>query len=135
MKPILRRDRQSGSKRSAQGWRAHRASRSSNGPNARACPEQAHRKRLLWMKEHHGLGQNHASIVLDAAFPLAAGWSEPEDLAKKLWNDPQSAQLFSMIKDDLLFQRLSVSTIGADWFHGRVRDGIGWGTDAMVTKQ
>ena len=37
--------------------------------------------------------------------------------------------------DDLLFQRLSVSTIGAVWFHGRVRDGIGWGTDAMVTRQ
>ena len=37
--------------------------------------------------------------------------------------------------DDLLFQRLSVSTIGADWFHGRVRDGIGWDTDAMVTRQ
>ncbi len=37
--------------------------------------------------------------------------------------------------DALLFQRLSVSTIGADWFHGRVRDGIGWVTDAMVTKQ
>ncbi len=34
----------------------------------------------------------------------------------------------------LLFQRLSGSTIGADWFHGRVRDGIGWGTVAMVTK-
>ena len=41
----------------------------------------------------------------------------------------------TMPGDDLLFQRLSVSTIGADWFHGRVRDGIGWGTDAMVTKQ
>jgi hypothetical protein len=37
--------------------------------------------------------------------------------------------------DDLLFQRLSVSTIGAVRFHGRVRDGIGWGTDAMITKQ
>ena len=37
--------------------------------------------------------------------------------------------------DVLLFQRLSVSTIGADRFHGRVRDGIGWVTDAMVTKQ
>ena len=37
--------------------------------------------------------------------------------------------------DDLLFQRLSVSTIGAVRFHGRVRDGIGWVTDAMVTKQ
>ena len=37
--------------------------------------------------------------------------------------------------DDLLFQRFSVSTIGAVRFHGRVRDGIGWVTDAMVTKQ
>ena len=36
---------------------------------------------------------------------------------------------------DLLFRRLSDSTIGAVWFHGRVRDGIGWVTDAMATKQ
>ncbi len=41
----------------------------------------------------------------------------------------------SMPGDDLLFQCLSISTIGAVWFHGRVRDGIGWVTDAMVTKQ
>ena len=37
--------------------------------------------------------------------------------------------------DVLLFHRLSDSTIGAVWFHGRVRDGIGWVTDAMATKQ
>ena len=43
--------------------------------------------------------------------------------------------LASMPGDVLLFQRLSVSTIGAVRFHGRVRDGIGWVTDAMVTKQ
>ena len=36
--------------------------------------------------------------------------------------------------DDLLFHCLSSSTIGAVQFHGRVRDGIGWVTDAMVTK-
>ena len=36
--------------------------------------------------------------------------------------------------DDLLFHSLSWSTIGAVRFHGRVRDGIGWVTDAMVTK-
>src|SRR5688572_21000944 len=36
--------------------------------------------------------------------------------------------------DDLLFHRLSNSTIGAVRFHGRVRDGIGWVTDAMATK-
>ena len=41
----------------------------------------------------------------------------------------------AMPGDDLLFQHLSASTIGAVWFHGRVRDGIGWGTDAIATKQ
>ena len=35
---------------------------------------------------------------------------------------------------DLLFHCLGSSTIGAVWFHVRVRDGIGWVTDAMVTK-
>ncbi len=44
------------------------------------------------------------------------------------------AALASKPGDDLLFHRLSDSTIGAVWFHGRVRDGIGWVTDAMVTK-
>ena len=41
----------------------------------------------------------------------------------------------AMPGDVLLFRGLSHSTIGAVRFHGRVRDGIGWGTDAMVTKQ
>ncbi len=41
----------------------------------------------------------------------------------------------AMPGDDLLFHRLSDSTIGAVGFHGRVRDGIGWDTDAMTTKQ
>ena len=41
----------------------------------------------------------------------------------------------SMPGDVLLFRGLSHSTIGAVRFHGRVRDGIGWVTDAMVTKQ
>ena len=41
----------------------------------------------------------------------------------------------SMPGDDLLFHRLSDSTIGAVGFHVRVRDGIGWDTDAMATRQ
>ena len=41
----------------------------------------------------------------------------------------------TMPGDDLLFHRLSDSTIGAVGFHGRVRDGIGWDTDAMATRQ
>ena len=51
------------------------------------------------------------------------------------WVSNPRPSLASMPGDDLLFQRLSVSTIGAVRFHGRVRDGIGWVTDAMVTKQ
>ena len=47
----------------------------------------------------------------------------------------QSYAPASMPGDALLFQRLSGSTIGAVRFHVRVRDGIGWGTDAMATKQ
>jgi hypothetical protein len=41
----------------------------------------------------------------------------------------------AMPGDDLLFHCLGSSTIGAVGFHGRVRDGIGWDTDAMVTRQ
>ena len=36
--------------------------------------------------------------------------------------------------DALLFRGLSRSTIGAEGFHGRVRDGIGWGTLAIATR-
>ena len=58
-------------------------------------------------------------------------WVSPVDFVNGLYRLP----LVAMPGDDLLFQRLSVSTIGAVWFHGRVRDGIGWVTDAMATKQ
>ena len=47
---------------------------------------------------------------------------------------PIDYALASKPGDDLLFHCLSNSTIGAVWFHGRVRDGIGWVTDAMITK-
>ncbi len=41
----------------------------------------------------------------------------------------------AMPGDALLFHCLGSSTIGAVGFHGRVRDGIGWDTDAMATRQ
>lgn len=69
---------------------------------ARACPETAHRKRLLWMKETYGLGQNHASLVLGEAFPSAAPWSEPEALADKLWTDPGQRAVMEAVKASAL---------------------------------
>ncbi len=65
---------------------------------AKTCPETRHRARLAWFKEQHGLAQNRASLVLSAAFPPEAGWSQPEILADALWKNPQSCALLDAVK-------------------------------------
>ncbi len=65
---------------------------------ARACPESAHRKRLAWMKATYGLGQNHASLVLRAAFPPEVSWSQPDALDSALWADPSSRAIFEAVR-------------------------------------
>jgi len=55
---------------------------------ARTCPETAHRARLKWFKETHGLLQNRASQVLSEAFGSNMSWREPEALTAALWTDP-----------------------------------------------
>jgi hypothetical protein len=65
---------------------------------ARACPETAHRKRLAWMKSQFGLGQNRASMVLNAAFPPEAGWSQPDALADTLWADPAARAIQDAVR-------------------------------------
>ena len=53
---------------------------------ARTCPEAGHRARLAWLKAHHGLGQNRASMVLAQAFPEAPPAATTAD--DPLWSDP-----------------------------------------------
>jgi hypothetical protein len=65
---------------------------------AGACPETAHRKRLAWMKATHGLGQNRASLVLNAAFPPESGWSKPDALADALWVDPTARATYEAVR-------------------------------------
>jgi hypothetical protein len=69
---------------------------------ARACPESAHRKRLAWMKAEFGLGQNRASMVLNAAFPTASGWSKPDALADSLWTDPSARAVHETVSKVVL---------------------------------
>jgi len=69
---------------------------------ARTCPEGGHRARLAWMKATYGLGQNHASMVLNAAFPSAASWAEGTALAEALWRDPAEAALFAALRDRIM---------------------------------
>ena len=60
---------------------------------ARGCPETAPRARQRWLKEHHGLAQNRAATVLDAAFPAA----EPETDEDPLWVDPAARAVFTAV--------------------------------------
>ena len=47
----------------------------------------------------------------------------------------RAAQMFEgVLGDDLLSHGLSHTTIGADAFHFRVREGIGWDHTAVVAK-
>ena len=66
---------------------------------ARACPETAHRKRLAWMKQQYGLGQNRAAMVLNEAFPPATGWAKPEALADALWADPEARAIQAAVHE------------------------------------
>jgi hypothetical protein len=65
---------------------------------AKTCPETAHRARLRWFKETHGLLQNRASYVLGEAFPSAGGWSEPDALRDALWTDAGSRAILAAVE-------------------------------------
>ena len=68
---------------------------------ARTCPETKHRARLNWFKEHHGLGQNRASVILNIAFPSEMGWSEPDALADALWKDASLRAIFEAVMTEI----------------------------------
>jgi len=67
---------------------------------AKTCPETAHRARLKWFKDNHGLLQNSASMVLNRAFPNEEGtaWAEPDKLREALWTDPASTAIFEKVE-------------------------------------
>ena len=63
------------------------------------CPEMATRKRLKWLKDTHGVGQNYGAMILDAAFPEnALGWDEPQALREALWHDAGSLTVLEAIE-------------------------------------
>lgn len=65
---------------------------------ARSCPETAHKKRLKWFKEVHGLGINRASTILGAAFETGLGWNNPDALLDHLWKTPELRAIYDTIE-------------------------------------
>ena len=64
---------------------------------ARSCPETAHRARLKWLKDNHGLLQNRASYVLDEAFGSAMPWREADTLIEALWTDTGAREIYQAV--------------------------------------
>jgi hypothetical protein len=65
---------------------------------ARSCPETKPRARQLWLKDKYGIGQNRATLILDAAFPAGIAWSEPSKLEDALWRHPESRAIFDAVR-------------------------------------
>jgi len=65
---------------------------------ARTCPETKPGARKAWLKAHHGLGTNRASIVLGQAFPDTAHWAKPDDLRDTLWADPNARAILEAVE-------------------------------------
>jgi hypothetical protein len=69
---------------------------------ARTCPETAHRARLTWMKTHHGLGQNRASVIFAQAFPAAEGEDTAQARRAALWSDPNGLAILEAVEGGLV---------------------------------
>jgi hypothetical protein len=64
---------------------------------AKTCPETAPRARLQWLKDNHGLLQNHGSHVLSEAFPNP-GWGDVAMLRAALWKDPACVAILTALE-------------------------------------
>ena len=65
---------------------------------ARTCPETTPRKRVEWLREHHGLGVNRIAHILSEAFPPERGWDDADALRAALWKDPASTAIFEAVE-------------------------------------
>ena len=64
------------------------------------CPETGPKKQAAWLKEHHGIGVNHAAYILDCAGSKDGqpGWDDPEALRAALWKDAGSLAVLEAIE-------------------------------------
>jgi hypothetical protein len=66
---------------------------------AKTCPHDKPRARTDWLREHHGLGINHASFVMGEAFPSTSpSWDDPAALRKLLWADAGSLAILEAVE-------------------------------------
>lgn len=65
----------------------------------KTCPETAPKARQAWLKSEYGLGQNHASHILDASRPAGEpGRDEPGALRAALWKDAGALAILEAVE-------------------------------------
>tara|TARA_R110002051_G_scaffold269472_2_gene329584 strand:- start:2003 stop:2581 length:579 start_codon:yes stop_codon:yes gene_type:complete len=65
----------------------------------KGCPETRPKAQAGWLKATHGIGANHAAMILDAARPAdTLGWSDAEGLRAALWAEPRSLAALEAIE-------------------------------------
>jgi hypothetical protein len=66
---------------------------------AKTCPHEKPKARVDWLREHYGLGINHASYVLSEAFPVGEpGWDDGPAFRKALWSDAGSLAILEALE-------------------------------------
>lgn len=65
----------------------------------KGCPETRPKAQAAWLKATHGIGQNHAAHILNAARPPdAMGWDDAEALRAALWIEPRSLAILEALE-------------------------------------
>lgn len=65
----------------------------------KACPETTPGKRSAWLREHHGIGVNHAAYILSRANASGGpGWDEPEALRAQLWKEAPAEAILAALE-------------------------------------
>ena len=65
----------------------------------KGCPETRPKAQAAWLKATHGLGQNHAAHILNAARPQdEKGWDDAEGLRAALWAEPRSLAILEALE-------------------------------------
>ncbi|CAN5343694.1 DUF4287 domain-containing protein [soil metagenome] len=63
------------------------------------CPAETPKARAAWLKTEHGVGSNHAALILEAMKPAGTpGWDAPAELRAALWSDPGSLAILEAVE-------------------------------------
>lgn len=63
------------------------------------CPDLGPKKQAAWLKATHGIGANHAAMIISSALPEGERkWDDAEGLRAALWKDAPSLAILEAVE-------------------------------------